>query len=603
MSILDSFFFVLKADSKDAVAGINKTGQEFEGLKTDVKVGTGDISRHFQTMGADVGASLADMTKGLLALGAASIAGMASLDSLADHVGQVIEKATNAKSLGIDIGDYDALSQSLRGAGLEADEARDLFVDLNEAIGEGASDAESQRAKTFKALGISLKDASGQARNAADIFGDLAAAADNLSPQQFTFQIRQLGINDPKTIQMLALGSKNLQEQISLAKQRGVMDQQQQQAAIKLAQSQRELKATISQLGDSIANGAIPAIQGMLNAVTKLVNFVTDHKEFMVAAFGVAAFGAVWMLRGQILGLIPVVARLAGATLVAVGPWLLLALGVALVAGLIEDLWLYFTDPNAATVTGRLAEKFSSVRDFLHASKEEVTALWEAMKKFGKDASEIWEKLIGYLNSFNDNEAFTEFVDNAKGKFAELRDFIHDWGQKIGDFLYNVFANVINGAIDTLNKLPGVSIERMQTGEERTAARGTRGLQSDGKAVEGVPLVPEVSLDEPEQHAQAAKRAHPVIAEQVPGIPIVPSVAVAQTALSTASATPLNSISQNSLNTFNNGGKTVNANQQIDKVEIHTAATDPGAILDVFNNGIGQQWKNTVAQHDDGISH
>lgn len=575
MSILDSFFFVLKADSKDAVAGINKTGQEFEGLKTDVKVGTGDISRQFETMGANVGESLSGMAKGLAVVAAGALAGIASLDAFGDHVTQVIQKATDAQSLGINIGDYDALSQALRGAGLEADEARDLFVDLNEAIGEGASDAGSQRAKTFAQLGISLKDASGQARNAADIFSDLAAAADKLNPQQFTFMIRQLGINDPKTIQMLQLGSKNLQQQIVLAKQRGVMDEQQQQAAIKLAQAQRELSAQINRIGDAIASAAIPAIAGFLSAVTAVVDYVEEHKGFFITAFGVAAVGAVWALRGQILGLIPVITRMAGATLVAVGPWLLIGAAIAAVALIAEDLYTYFTDPTASTVTGALAEKFSSVHDFLEASRAEVMALWDAVKSFGASAVEIWNSIIAAINSLNDNASFTAFVDGAKTKFTELRDWLQQWGRAIGDFLYNIFANVVNGAIDTLNKLPGVQLERMQTGDERQAERRT---------------------------TEQAQSLAGDVAAITAGVPVMPSVAAANGVVADASTSPLNSISNNATS-IQQAGNTTNAPVNIERVEVNTQSTDPQAIKAAFGEGIADQWKNSVAQHDDGISH
>lgn len=575
MSILDSFFFVLKADSKDAVAGINKTGQEFEGLKTDVKVGTGDISRQFETMGANVGESLSGMAKGLAVVAVGALAGIASLDAFGDHVTQVIQKATDAQSLGINIGDYDALSQALRGAGLEADEARDLFVDLNEAIGEGSSDAGSQRAKTFAQLGISLKDASGQARNAADVFGDLAAAADKLNPQQFTFMIRQLGINDPKTIQMLQLGSKNLQQQIGLAKQRGVMDEQQQQAAIKLAQAQRELSAQINRIGDAIASAAIPAIAGFLSAVTAVVDYVEAHKGFFITAFGVAAVGAVWALRGQILGLIPVITRMAAATLVAVGPWLLIGAAIAAVALIAEDLYTYFTDPTASTVTGALAEKFSSVRDFLEASQAEVMALWDAVKSFGASAVEIWNSIITAINSLNDNASFTAFVDGAKTKFTELRDWLQQWGRAIGDFLYNIFANVVNGAIDTLNKLPGVQLERMQTGDERQAERRT---------------------------TEQAQSLAGDVAAITAGVPVIPSVAAANGVVADASTSPLNSISNNATS-IQQAGNTTNAPVNIERVEVNTQSTDPQAIKAAFGEGIADQWKNSVAQHDDGISH
>lgn len=576
MALLDSFYFAIKADTRDAVQGIQKAGGEFDELRTDVRAGTGDISRHFQTMGASVGESLSGMVKNFAALGAGVLAGAASLDAFSEHVTRVIQKATDAQSLGIAIGEYDALSQSLAGAGLEADEARDLFVDLNEAIGEGASDAESQRAKTFQQLGIALKDSSGQARNAAEVFEDLAAAADKLNPQQFTFMIRQLGINDPKTIQLLQLGSRNLKDQIGLAKQRGVMDEQQQQAAIKLAQAQRELSARINQIGDSIASKAIPAISGMLSAITAVMDYVERHKMAFVTAFGLAAVGAVWALRGQILGLIPVITRMAAATFAATWPWIAIGAAIAAVALIAEDLYTYFTDPTANTVTGALADKFSSVREFLEASRSEVMALWDSMQKFGASAVKIWDSIIDAINSLNDNAAFTAFVDGARTKFTELREWLQDWGVKIGDFLYNIFANIANGAIDTLNQIPGIDIQRMPTGDERQATRRTE--------------------------QQASTFADDVMAINRPGIPVLPSVAAGNSVMADASNSPLNAISNNAV-TNHARSSTTNAPVNVEKIEINTQSTDPEAIMTHAANGLQSEWRNAVAQHDDGISH
>lgn len=384
-------------------------------------------------------------------------------------------------------------------------------------------------------------------------------------------------ISDPKVIALLSQGSKNLIEQFALAKQRGLIDAQQQQAAIKLSQVQRELSAQMKQIGDSIASAAIPAITGLLTAITALVSYVQEHKAFFVTAFGVAAVGAVWALRGQILGLIPVITRMAGATLAALGPWLLIGGAIAAVALVAEDIYTYFTDPTALTVTGALAEKFSSVRDFPEASKAEVMALWGAIQQFGADAVAIWDSIIKSINSLNDNAAFTAFVDGARTKFTELRDWLQSWSKAVGDFLYSIFANVVNGAVDTLNQLPGVNISRMQSGAERQGVEQPP-TQSPGGVDMAVP------------------------GDQVPGVPLVPSVASAGNALKEASNSPINSISNNATS-MHHRSNTTHAPVNIERMEINTQSSDPEAVRGAVVGGIQDEWKNAVAQTDDGISH
>ncbi len=563
MTILDSFFFVLKADSSDAVKGITDTGEKFDDLKSDVGKGTTDISRHFDTMSHNVGGSLLEVGKGIAGLAAGVLAGLASVDALAGGLERVVQKASDAQSLGVAIGDYDALAQSFNRAGIEASDFRDLMVDVNEAVGEGISDPASQRAKTFSQLGIALKDTSGHARNAADIITDLATAADKINPQQFTFLTRQLGINDPKTIQLLSQGSLKLREQLALAKQNGVLTDDQAKAALRLRDAQQQLTASFAQMAEQVAAGLTPAIAALLEVFNKVVAFVQEHKTFIVSLIGVAAVGAVWMFRSALLQLIPALTAIAIRSAVAFAPLLLAGVALLLIAGIVEDLYLYFTDPTANTVTGALAKKFESVRDFLAASKAEVLGLIQGFKDFAKNAGESVDDLAKKFEEFWSSNNVTEKL---KGWYEAFRNL----GLQVGNLFRNVFAGAINSLVDALpDKLRStLGITHMLTSDQANTKNTAAQTYADVAAI-----MPNAA------GATAAANMH----------------------LNTAASSPINSLSNSAV--APRGGSTTNTEVNISKVEVNTQATDADGMAQHAAGALTEQLRTAVHQADDGINH
>jgi len=596
MSILDSFFFVLKADSKDAVQGINKAGEAFDDLKEEGKQSTETVGRNVTRMGqltqsAGNVASRAlggieDNLRGLILPAGAAVAALGSVAAAWERIQGFVSTANNAQSLNIPVEEYDAYAKVLQSAGYEADETRDLFVDLAEAIGEGASDAESQRAKTFKELGVSLKDANGNMINATQGFEGLSKAIDGMSPEKAIFLIRQLGINDPKLLTLLTKGNQALQERLELVRRNGVMTAEQAKAAQELQNEQQKLSLVLSGIGESIARGVLPYVAGFFKALNAIIDYVNQHKVAFATFFAIPATVIATALIPSIVQATLATGRLAVATLAATWPWVALAAAVAAVALVAEDVYLYFTDPTASTVTGELVKKFPELGKVLEEVRGQIIWMRDAFLEVKDQALQTFDDVVNYINSLN--PALDKLVANAKTAFTGLFNWFRSLGLEIGDFFRDLFAGIVNSIVDSVPEAAqkALGISRMRTGAERRLGVQAGDLAGDVAAATGVPPSVPVTKQEPDGILPNSSSA--------PG--------AAKAVMAAAAASPINSVAGSSSSVSTRVVET-HAPVHIDRMEIHTQSSDPAAINEAVTGGIGEQWKNTVAQHDDGISH
>lgn len=594
MGVLDTFYFILKADPSDAIRGLNRAGQGFDDLREDGRDATDDVSRNVDDMGREINrvsdvangalGSIAGSFKDLILPAAAALGALTSVSSAWERIQGLVDTANNAQSLGIPVDQYDTFAKVLQGVGYEADETRDLFVDLAEAIGEGASDAESQRAKSFKDLGISLKDAAGNTINATQGFEALSKALDGMSAEKAIFVTRQLGISDPKVLTLLTKGNAELQKRIALAQQYGVMTAEQARAAQELQLQQQKLAMTLSGIGESIARGLLPYVTGVFKAINEIIDYVNQHKIAFSLFFGIPATVIGAALIPALVRATIATGQLAVATVIATWPWLAMAAAVAAVAIAAEDLYLYFTDPTANTLTGDLVKKFPALGEAIETARQDIMGFVQGFKDIYAGATEMFDGIIGYFrgidqgaaSTFNAlNPRITSFLTATKDAFLSFYNWFRGLGLQIGDFFRDIFAGVINSVVDSIPAAAqkALGVTRMRTGAERRTDATADQLAADLAA-----------------------------ATQPPSVMPAPAVA-ANSVIGQASRSPINSIAGSgvgpSARTVNNNG----GNVTIEKMEITTQSTDPQEVRSAIVDGIQGEWKNAVQQHDDGISH
>ena len=167
MSILDSFVFLLKADSKQAVKGIQDTGEEFDELKKKGEKTADDVEKRFGEFGHKMdglASKIREAFSGKMAGGFAAVGaslGLATVSALGfseamERIPELFQRVQDAATVGVDIEQYDAMTRVFAANGAEADDFRDSMIDLNEAMGEAAADAKSQKAESFKTFDITF---------------------------------------------------------------------------------------------------------------------------------------------------------------------------------------------------------------------------------------------------------------------------------------------------------------------------------------------------------------------------------------------------------------------------------------------------------------
>lgn len=609
MSILDTFVFLLKADEKDAVQGIKSTGEAFDNLKDKGGKDSKEVGDDFEDLGDKIKHE-SNKIKGALdqafhglkeksagnfglassitalaaAAGGAIIAGV-SFNAVLERQESILQRVNDAANFNIDVSQYDALGKVFQQNGLDLDGFRDSVFDLNEALGEAAADAESGKAKSFKAFGVSIKDAQGNIKGADVALLELAGSMEKMSKQQAIFQIKQLGITDNATINLLLKGRKVMEEQIALQKQKGVLDKEDAQNALAYKAAMQELDATVGSLMDALASMLLPVLTDVAQAFLKFVNFVREHKGFVVGAFGAIAGIGVAKLIPMLKDLTAVMKLLKIETLLALWPFALIAAAVIAVGLLVDDLWNYFS--GGESVIGDLVKQFPMLGDVIEGLKTIILSIGEAFtnpkqafEDFQNFCKKVWDNMIADIEKFGGMlvdstvKAFNEMLTEGKQIFTELWDFVVNLFKNLGTEISNAASNALDSAKAAANEyLPSF-------------------MQMEVKAkdkVENSPGGPDMMVPGDDPRLAIDNDANPMVNNAVPAL-------AASNTMGNVAVAP-NISSANSR--VSNNTQTI----QVGKVDVHTQATDAQGVANGFSDGLKNAYANTAQSYDDGRSH
>lgn len=305
-----------------------------------------------------------------------------------------IERTSNA--LGVAIEDVAAFGGAMERLGGDAQGARDSLTDMAESIGEALQDVESGRAKTFGALGVSLKGVDGQAVGAVEGLMRVADAVQGMSQGEAVFRIKELGITDNRTVEALLKGRKELERLMQIQKQSNPLTKEQVERAKQLTDTMGGLKGSVAGASSQFFDMMIPALTKVIEWLTVIVDWAGEHKDFVVGFFAAIA-GVVSAIY------LPAMIKAGIATLAAT--WPILAIGAAIVVAaaafaLIYDDIMNFIDGNDSFI-GQMAEKYPIVAAVIAAVSEAFKKLMEwggiAFDFLSAGASQLLEgfKLFG----------------------------------------------------------------------------------------------------------------------------------------------------------------------------------------------------------------
>lgn len=389
-------------------------------------------------------------------------------------VGDGIDKAS------IRIGVSAERLQSLRYAanlsGASAETLDKSMAKLNENIAKAASGKNEELASLFKKLGISLKDANGNLRIAADVMPQFADAIQRNTDAglRARMMIAAFGEEGQKLVPMLEGGSGALQEMEDRAKRLGlVMSGDDVKAAAALGDRFSELGMVFDSFGNTLSAKIAPVLTPIID---DLVEFIAKNKEAFagrvsqaVAQFAQAikridfqaladgcmkAFDAIGRVFDAIGGFETVLkaigAILAGKVL----------LGLASFSGSLLTLGVSFAKliPLVIKVGASFAGMLGPIGLIVAAVGTAAALIIANWDSIGPKVKEVWEKISGWASEKMQEikSAFSAAGDLIAGVWSKLCGQIESlWDDVVGYYAGKIetFKGMFSDAVKVVSNL------------------------------------------------------------------------------------------------------------------------------------------------------
>ena len=380
--------------------------------------------------------------------------------------GDAIDKASIR--LGIGAERLQSLQYAAKMSGATAEDMNSALGKLNENIAKAAAGKNEELASLFKKLGISLRDANGHVRTAADVLPEFADAIqrNTNSSVRARMAIAAFGDAGQKLIPMLQDGSKGLADMEKKAHDLGLtMSQDDVKAAASLGDKFTDLGAVFDSFGNTISAKLAPVLGPLIDdlteflaknkdafagrlseAVSKLADSLKKVDFEKLANEAMDCFHAIGELYDKIGGfdtiLKALAALMAGKVIIAIGSFVgsLITLGQSLwgLIPIIRSVGIAFiANPIGAVITG------------IALGAALIISNWD---KVGPFFTQLWNSITGIFTSAVSNieKVISGWVDGIKTLWSGL--FNGDMS-KIVDGFFKMFDASFNLVPDSFKKI------------------------------------------------------------------------------------------------------------------------------------------------------
>lgn len=561
--LLDTLWTVFRSDTTQGDQGLDRTTNKTNELLEKIK-STDEASK-------DAGASLKSMALGALGglTAALSISGaIAGAFARADMI-RTVQQTSDA--LGVAIEDVDAFGKAAEVMGGDAQGARDSLTDMAEKMGEALSDVDSGAAKAFKSLGISLKSTDGASKGAVEGILDLAGAVEGLDRSAAVFKIKELGITDNRTVEMILKGRQELERLLKVQKEQGVITKESAENARKLTEAMGSLRRGISSAGDSFLDGIIPALTKVIDWLGKGVSWMHENKDFVIGFFGAiaAVVTAVYL---------PAMLSAAAATIAATWPFI--AIGVAIAAAaaafaLIYDDIMNFIDGNDSFI-GQVFEKYPMVEKVVMTIIEAFKQMFEILITGAQQIGEF--VAAGFMQVVSGIKFAVDYLSEAYDAIAGFVSRSINVFQSLADSVAAIFSFIVDTVKGSLSFVTA-GIDKIKSGVQGVA--GFLGLGESGEG-DGKP------------------GSDKGTAADLGGSPDVPlAMKSARSQLAAASSAPSNGVSSSAIS--NSSRVSSETNVQVGQVTVQTQATDAQGMAAGATSELQSQLKNLEHESATGV--
>lgn len=427
--LLDVFQIMFESDASDLNDGLDKSKKKTKDLEKDLNTADKTAS--------ELGGSF----KNLIATAGGAMAALFSLAAIKSGITQSAEYANNigllSDALGVNANEMSRWGSAAEMMGGDLQGMADSFMDMNESIGEALKDTESERAKTFKALNMSLIDTAGNSIGAVEGMLRLADSVSTLSKQEAIFRIKQVGITDNKIVNMILKGRTELENLIKRQKELGGVTKNQIEVSKEFGYSLKNMEIGFRSLFLDLGEKILPIFGKFIDSIADMTVWVRKHSDFVIG-FIMAITAALSIY------LIPALYKAGAAAAVAFGPYLLMGaiiVAVAAAFALLYDDIMNFAAGNESVI-GDILKKYPKIEKTVRDVGAAFKWLWDTAKavfNFLADAidkpGEAWDKFIAKIKDGIEyiRGAFPDVFGEIGSAIDEVNKTIDETGKFWGD--------------------------------------------------------------------------------------------------------------------------------------------------------------------------
>lgn len=544
MNILETFLILFESNAEDVQKGADSAEKSTDDLNKKL-VSTKGVSEIVGSSFVEMATIAAGAITSVLSLAALTSAVFEAAD-YADKVGEFSDK------LGLNVEEVSAWGDALQVNGGSAEGFRATLETLSVAFTELEVKGKSRVQPFFKELGIDMLDARGKARSVMDVLPELATAFEGLTKQQSAALGQKLGL-DQGTIMLLQRGRREVEDQVRIQKELGVVTAEQAEIAGKFNDESDNTAKIFRSIFGIVSTSVLPIFTRLLQSLQTGGKFIQQHSNFVVGLM--IALGVAVMTYA-----VPPFLTLAASVIAAFSPFILIGVAVAAAAAafaLLYDDVMAFIDGNDSLIGQILTEYpiigsiISGLSDILRGFWDVISWVFNSMLSLLQISVEGWKILgsvvFGWVADFVNNSSIIQ------GVLSSLQA------------MFQGFGNIVGGVWDWITAKVKAFIDMAAKGVE--LVKGVAGWITGG-------------LDNMKQSL---------------------GISQAQDAIATSGSSPVNATTSNvTSNTARTASKSTSVTTG--PITVNTQATDGESVAAALGSTLNDQMRQATASFDDGVA-
>lgn len=296
-TLIDSLIVSLNLDTKD----FKKGTKEVEDGQKKLRDNSDRTSKQMDQQSKKVADSILKVRDQVIGLYAAFTAGRGIKDFVEAMTSADAALGRAARNMGVSSSQLSAWQQVAQQSGGTADGMTASMNGLAQQFQQLALTGQSAVVPYFRAIGVAIADSAGRMRPMNDILFDLSDKLSKMDPARAQALGRGLGL-DTGTVNVLMQGRDALKALLAQQDALGHANEADTKAAAERQKKYEALKVSLVDLGRKILTQLTPAINSMVDTLTKFSEWGEKHPTVMAIGFGLITT-AVFTLSAALIGL------------------------------------------------------------------------------------------------------------------------------------------------------------------------------------------------------------------------------------------------------------------------------------------------------------